>query len=94
MQQVTGAQSVPNATNTDVKWDTLVYDTAGGFNLTTNSVIYTVQAAGVYLLMANVLWAANGAGDRQAWFQQNGVAVGAEESIPATGAGVQPGLGS
>ena len=83
--QIANAQSVANATNTDVIWDTLYYDTAVGWTLQTGNAWYTVQVAGVYKLAACVLFAPNSTGDRTCWFQQNGAQVDGQEDIPNSG---------
>lgn len=70
-QQVSLAQSIPDSTNTDLQWDILQYDTAGGFFLSGDVVAYHVQVPGIYDFMATVVFANNGTGDRRAWLQQN-----------------------
>jgi hypothetical protein len=74
-QQVTTAQSVPNITSTDVKWDTLQYDTSGGFALATSVTTWECMVPGNYLLMAVVCFPASATGAREAWFQHNGTQV-------------------
>jgi hypothetical protein len=91
--QIANAQSVANDTNTDLIWDTLYYDTAIGWTLQTGNAWYTVQVAGVYLLMAAVQFAASSAGDRTCWLQQNGAQVDGQEAVAAApGSGITTGL--
>jgi hypothetical protein len=85
-QQQTTAQSVPNATAEDVRWDFIFYDTANGFAAAgLPAVTWVASVAGVYLLAANVTFPSNAAGTREAWFQQNGATVGTPENLGPAG---------
>lgn len=74
-EQLSLSQSIANSTNTVVQFDTLLFDTWNGWNLGSSNSQYVVQYPGIYLLLANIVFAGNGAGDRWAWFTQNGTTI-------------------
>jgi hypothetical protein len=92
-QQVTTGQSIANATNSAVDWDTVIYDTSSGWAASgpnggaPNSTVQTwvVTVGGVYLLMAVIEWAANSTGDRLAWFTGNGAQFGTQADMGNAG---------
>lgn len=61
----TGSVSVPNATPTNLTFDTEDFDNDNMANLGVNNQILTVNTAGVYLVIGRVEWASNGTGERQ-----------------------------
>lgn len=69
------AQSVPNATFTDITFDSETVDSYGGHSTTTNNQRYTAQVAGWYLVTGAIEWAGNGTGRRLTTVAVNGSEV-------------------
>ncbi|MGZ6836783.1 MAG: C1q-like domain-containing protein [Blastococcus sp.] len=55
-------QSIANATEVQVLWDTVITDTDSGYS--TGTGLYTINTAGFWLFQASTFWAANGTGNR------------------------------
>lgn len=66
-------QSVPNATNAAVLFDSTTQDTYGGHSNVTNTSRYTAQVAGTYWVSGIAVFAINGTGFRAASLAKNGV---------------------
>ena len=81
-QQVSLAQAIASGSGVDIQWDTLWYDTAGGWNLTQAKTAYTVQLPGLYQLMAVAVCPAGAAADLQLWLQQNNTKINQQEQVP------------
>lgn len=71
----TAAQSIPNATATDITFDAEDIDRDGGHSLTTNTARYTAATAGWYWVQGAVSWAANTTGNRTASINKNGTSL-------------------
>lgn len=67
----TSVQSIPNAVNTQITWNTASGDNWGGWSSGSNTR-YTVQLPGWYMLDATVQWSGNSAGGRHVEFYYNG----------------------
>ena len=65
-------QSIPNTTTTGLSFNAETFDTDSMHDNTTNNDRLTINTAGVYLLKAQVAFAASGTGYRQAFFLKNG----------------------
>jgi hypothetical protein len=77
-----GTQSIPNAANTTLTFDTNITDTYNGHSTITNPSRYTAQLAGWYQLFAQVAWASNATGYRIGVFNKNGANTGVEAYTP------------
>ena len=62
--QATSVQSVPNSTNTDLHYQSVLFDTDGMADLVADNRVLTVQTAGLYLVICSTVWAYNSAGRR------------------------------
>ena len=62
--QATSTQSVPNSANTDLVYQSVLFDTDGMANLGADNRILTVNTAGLYLVVCCTQWAFNTAGRR------------------------------
>lgn len=69
-------QAVSTATNTDVVYDSVAFDTDGMVNLGANSRILTVNTSGLYLVVCETTWDANNAGRRLNGITVNGYTSG------------------
>ena len=95
------AQTIPNATPTDLVYDTVAFDTAGMVNLGADDRILTVTVAGLYLVQCSTQWIYNGTGGRlnnvthNAYYAPLGSSVGGDErpavwASPIGGSGGSP----
>lgn len=83
--RASSTQSIPNATDTDLQYQTVDFDTAGMANLGANNRILTVQTPGIYLCICETGWAPNNAGRRLNGIVFNGfVSLGAVYSAAAS----------
>lgn len=62
--QATSTQSIPNSTNTDLHYQSVLFDTDGMANLAGDNRVLTVRTAGLYLVICETVWAFNTAGRR------------------------------
>jgi hypothetical protein len=62
--QATATQSIPDSSNTDLVYDTVLFDTDGMANLGSDNRILTVNTAGLYIVICETTWAPNDAGRR------------------------------
>ena len=75
--------SVPDATYTDLPFNSEFYDTDAIHNPVTNNSRLTCKTAGKYLIVANIQWDANATGLRYLRFNLNGApAIGAVVDSP------------
>lgn len=58
------SQTIPNATATDLVYDTVDFDTDGMANLVADNRKLTVVVPGLYLVACSVIWTYNGTGGR------------------------------
>jgi len=79
--QATSTQSVSDATNTNLVYQSVLFDTDGMANLASDARKLTVNTAGLYLVVCQTVWAANGAGRRINVALHN--ALYTDASIPA-----------
>lgn len=79
--QAGSTQSVPDSTPTDLVYQSVYFDTDGMANLASDSRKLTVNTSGIYLVIAQTLWAYDGAGRRVNEVIQNALASGG--SIPS-----------
>jgi hypothetical protein len=81
-------QSIPNSAATIVSLDTADHNTDTMYSGATPTRL-TIKTPGLYLVSANVEWAANAVGSRNAWIQVNGNALDriVETMVDASGAG-------
>jgi len=89
----TSVQSIPNTTVTAILIDTEKTDTYDGHSTVTNTSRYTCQtgAAGWYLVVGSVLWAASNLGSRSVGVSKNGVSQGSV-SVDCSRLDVNPNL--
>jgi hypothetical protein len=73
-QHVSGGQSIPNSTNTQVTCETVVHDSDSGLS-TVSPYSYTVPFAGVWDFSGTVGMASNTTGIRQPGILQNGTYI-------------------
>lgn len=69
------AQSIPNASNTPIQFDSTNLDTYGGHSNVTNSSRYTAQVPGWYWVYGNISYSTASAGIRTAAITKNGSTV-------------------
>lgn len=62
--QATSTQSVPDSANTNLVYQSVLFDTDGMANLGADNRILTVNTAGLYLVVCETQWAFNTAGRR------------------------------
>jgi len=62
--QATSTQSVLDSANTNLVYQSVLFDTDGMANLASDNRILTVHTAGLYLVVCQTDWAPNGAGRR------------------------------
>lgn len=62
--QATNTQSIPDGTNTNLVYQSVLFDTDGMANLGADNRILTVNTAGLYLVVCETQWAFNTAGRR------------------------------
>lgn len=76
-------QSIPNGVNTDLHYQSVVFDTGGFVNLGANDRILTAPAAGIYLLIAEVGWPyeSGSSGERVIGIYKNGYGSGGATQI-------------
>lgn len=79
------AQSVPNATFTDVIWNQEAADPHAWHDNATNPERVTVDATGIYDVHLSVHWASNASGNRQLLLRVNGSTVRKSVVNPTTG---------
>lgn len=73
--QRTTAQSIPNATQTAMSFDSAVLDRQGGWAASPNPTRFTPTLAGWYLVSGFVGYAQHATGNRQASVRKNGTTV-------------------
>jgi hypothetical protein len=83
------AQSIANATDTIVTFDAEEFDTDGFHSGSVNTGRMTIPAGkgGKYLLIGNVIFAANATGQRSINFAKNGSSAGAFQQLASAGSG-------
>lgn len=62
--QATSTQSIPDSSNTDLVYDTVLFDTDSMANLGADNRKLTVNTGGLYLVICETTWAPNDAGRR------------------------------
>lgn len=62
--QATSTQSIADSTNTDLVYQSVLFDTDSMANLASDNKKLTVNTAGIYLVVCCTQWAANGTGRR------------------------------
>jgi len=82
----TGVQSVNDSSDTLVTWESEEYDPEGMFTSTDSTTRITVPYTGAYLVVANMLFAADADGFRYVRIYLNGV-IKAQEFQPGNGTG-------
>jgi hypothetical protein len=81
-------QSIANTTSVDVTWATETEDTFAMHTGSSASVTIPTSYSGIYIAIAQVVWATGGTGARQLQIHNTGVAiVGTASSPPLTTAG-------
>jgi len=85
--KITGTVNIANATPTAIAWGGADdYDTDGFHDPASNNTRLTLSVAGVWMVTAVVIIAANGAGQRFAFIRKNGSDTIAAQSQPAQSA--------
>lgn len=69
------AQSIANATNSVLTFDTEDLDTDNGHSLVTNTSRYTAAVAGWYFVSGTVQYTSNTTGNRLVWIAKNGTTI-------------------
>jgi hypothetical protein len=73
----TSAQAIPHNAFTAVTWQVADWDTAGGWNASTNPSRYTFQVPGYYTVLSHAAFAANATGGRAMGVAYNGTRLAA-----------------
>ncbi len=72
----TGTQSIPDATNTTVQWQTEVNDDFGGVDLGSDATIVTIPVGVNFIdIDAGIVWASDSVGERRIEVLKNGAPV-------------------
>ena len=79
--------SIANNVDSLLTYDTELWDTDAMHDLVTNTGRITIVTAGLYVVSAHLIWAANATGQRQLYIQLNVADVIAGLHIQATAAG-------
>jgi hypothetical protein len=85
-------QNIADLTGTAVIWGTVVHDEAALFNAATPTLV-TIRSTGRYLILADVVWAANAVGYRAANLEVSAASVKAiDQRMAVTVAAIETSL--
>lgn len=87
--QLSSNHTIANATNTDVAWDTALWDTCGFFDSGSPGQVTVPDGVAFVKISSNLLWNAGGPGRRAVAIKHEGTAYATADNYgPSSGTGV------